>query len=55
MRAGAWAAMNQATNPSELPVRMQKAVTDKGLDSLLNQARQADPLKEPPPPESPRS
>ncbi|KAM5541858.1 hypothetical protein V8D89_004587 [Ganoderma adspersum] len=34
---------------------VQKAVTDKGLDSLLNQARQADPLKEPPPPESPRS
>ncbi|PIL28246.1 hypothetical protein GSI_09658 [Ganoderma sinense ZZ0214-1] len=34
---------------------VQKAVTDKGLDSLLNQARKADPLKEPPPPDSPRS
>ncbi|EIW55437.1 uncharacterized protein TRAVEDRAFT_102554, partial [Trametes versicolor FP-101664 SS1] len=28
---------------------VQKAVTDKGLDALLDQARSENPLKEPPP------
>ncbi len=55
MRSGAWTGMNHAANPSEIRPCVQKAVTDKRLDSLLNQARQADPLKEPPPPDSPRS
>ncbi|KAG2068933.1 hypothetical protein BDR04DRAFT_1056168 [Suillus decipiens] len=29
----------------------QKAVTDKGLGDLLSQARQENPLREPPPPD----
>ena len=55
MCAGAWTALSEAVTLAELCSYVKKAVTDKGLDSLLNQARQADPLKEPPPPESPRS
>ncbi|OCH89137.1 hypothetical protein OBBRIDRAFT_778941 [Obba rivulosa] len=32
---------------------VQKAVKDKGLDTLLEQARQDNPLKDPPPPPTP--
>ncbi|KAG2750365.1 hypothetical protein P692DRAFT_20863625 [Suillus brevipes Sb2] len=34
---------------------VQKAVTEKGLGELLSQARQENPLREPPPPDAPGS